>query len=86
MLKKIDKLEMIPYEDTGYGLGFLLTDHLTPNVSRIEQYIEQQKKKVFKILTGMAQAKGIADILVIYRKSKVLIWREYINTDFGGQM
>lgn len=32
MLKNIDKLEMIPYEDTGYGLGFLLTDHLTPDL------------------------------------------------------
>lgn len=77
--KRLDKLEIIPSEDTDYVLVFLQTD-ISPPTS-----VELNKKKVFKILTETTQ-KSIASILVIYRKPKVLIWREYINSDFRGQM
>lgn len=33
---------MIPYEDTGYVLGFLLIDISPPNLSWIEQRIERK--------------------------------------------
>lgn len=61
---------MIPSEDTEYDLGFLQTDISPPTSVELNNTLN--KKKVFKILTETTQ-KCIANILVIYRKSKVLI-------------
>lgn len=81
--KRLDKLEIIPSEDTEYVLGFLQTDISPPTSVEVNNTLN--KKNVFKILRETTQ-KSIANILVISRKSKVLIWREYINSDFRGQM
>lgn len=61
---------MIPSEDTEYVLSFLQTDTSPPTSAELNNTLN--KKKVFKILTEITQ-KSIANILVIYRKSKVLI-------------
>ena len=53
--KRLDKLEIIPSEDTEYVLGFLQTDISPPTSVEVNNTLN--KKNVFKILRETTQKK-----------------------------